>query len=627
MAPPAGGRGRRLPALDGLRAVAVAAVLAYHADYRWASGGYLGVDLFFVLSGFLVTGLLISERGRSGTISLGRFWTRRIRRLFPAQLALVTVVMVFTALFHRRELYTLRGQAVSTLTGTTNWFLIATENSYFSAIGRPPVLRHMWSLAIEMQFYLVWPLVFLLAAKQLGLSLKSLMSTFLSIAAASAVLLAVLAGSGQDPSTAYYSTFSRLTGLLLGAALALVWRPKNLADAPIAAKGREVDRFGIAALVLVVAFFFLATDTGIGMYRIGFAAFSVLAVVLVAVASHPTARLAGPRGFGHPVLEAIGVRSYGIYLWHWPVFAYTRPGIDLSWGQNSTFVLRLLLTGVLSELCFRFVEQPWHRGEMSLGMVRAWVSEKTDRPALRPAMAGVVGLVVVGSLLAMVVAPVAKDETVENIEAGADLIESRCNTPPPAAPVEAVPTVPPTVPDTQPGQTTTIPAFGTVEQGPNVTAVGDSVMVGAAPGLYERFGQRIFIDAKVARQAAGVADIVTALRQERGLGDVLLVHIGTNGTFTEEQIDDVVTAAQGTPVVFLTVRANRSWIDDVNETLARTVPTEPGAYLADWKRFTLDHGDWFRDDTVHMTTEGIAAYSDFIHDTLTGKNPGERAGG
>ena len=623
MSLPAGGRGHRLPALDGLRAIAVAAVLAYHAEYRWASGGYLGVDLFFVLSGFLVTGLLLSERGRSGTVSLGRFWTRRIRRLVPAQLALVTVLMVFTALFHRRELYTLRGQVVSTLTGTTNWYLIATENSYFSAIGRPPVLRHMWSLAIEMQFYLVWPLLFLLLAKHLGLSLKSLMVTFLAGAVASALLLAVLAGSGADPSTAYYSTFSRLSGLLLGSALALVWRPKNLADAPIAGKARQVDLWGIGALTVVMAFFYLATDTGIGMYRIGFAAFSLAAVVLVAVASHPTARLAGPHGFGHPMLEAIGIRSYGIYLWHWPVFAYTRPGIDLSWGQTPTFVLRLVITGVLSEVCFRFVEQPWHRGELSLSVVRQWLSTGTDRPALRPAMAGVVGLVVVGSLVAMTMAPVTKDETVESIESGADLIEARRNTPPPSTttPSAAAPTT--TVPVTQPGETTTIPNFGTAPEGPNVTAVGDSVMVGAAPGLYERFGQRIFIDAKVARQAAGVADIVRALRAERGLGDVLLVHIGTNGTFTEEQIDDVVTAAQGTPVVFLTVRADRSWIADVNETLARTVPTEPGAYLADWHRFTLGHDDWFRQDTVHLTAPGITAYADFVHDALTGKNPAD----
>lgn len=605
--------------------MAVAAVLAYHAEYRWASGGYLGVDLFFVLSGFLVTGLLISERGRSGTISLGRFWTRRIRRLVPAQVALVTVLVVFTALFHRQELYTLRGQVISTLTGTTNWYLIATENSYFSAIGRPPVLRHMWSLAIEMQFYLVWPVVFLLLAKRLGLSLKTLAITFLAGAVASAALLAVLAGWGDDPSTAYYSTFSRLSGLLLGAALALVWRPKKLGGAPIAGKARQMDQAGIAALVVVMAFFYLATDTGIGMYRIGFALFSLAAVVLVAVASHPTARLAGPHGFGHPLLEAIGVRSYGIYLWHWPVFAYTRPGIDLSWGQNPTFVLRLVITGVLSELCFRFVEQPWHRGDVNFTVIREWVTAQTDRPALRPAVAGVVGLVVVGSLVAMAVAPVTKDETVESIESGADLIESRRDTPPPTTnpvdPVATTTTV--TVPVTEPGATTTIPRFGSDEEGPNVTAVGDSVMVGAAPALYERFGQRIYIDAEVARQAAQVADIVTALRDERGLGDVLLVHIGTNGTFTEEQIDDVVTAAQGTPVVFLTVRANRSWIDDVNETLARTVPTEPGAYLADWRSFTTDHGDWFRDDTVHLTTAGVTAYADYIHGTLTGQNPGE----
>src|SRR5690606_6743851 len=178
-------------------------------------------------------GLLHHERRNNGDVNLRSFWLRRVRRLVPAQVTLVAVLVTFTALFRRRELYSLRGQVVSTLTGTTNWYLIATENSYFAAIGRPPVLRHMWSLAIEMQFYVFWPILFLFLLKMFGHSLRKLVVSVLVGAVASAVLLAFLATSGEDPSTAYFATFSRLSGLLLGAALALLWRPRTLADAPI----------------------------------------------------------------------------------------------------------------------------------------------------------------------------------------------------------------------------------------------------------------------------------------------------------------------------------------------------------------------------------------------------------
>ena len=229
------------------------------------------------------------------------------------------------------------------------------------------------------------------------------------------------------------------------------------------------------------------------------------------------------------------------------------------------------------------------------------------------------------AVIAMILAPVHKDATVAAIQEGEDLIAAHNSKPPPKrSPSETLPTVPgtaTTVPTTRPGETTTIPSFAPPGKVPVVTAVGDSVMVGAAPGLYDQFGDNIYIDAKVGRQAKGVPDIVASLRSSRGLGDVLVVHIGTNGTFTADQIRAVKEAAGATPVVFLTVRADRSWIADVNSTLGEVVPHLPGAYLADWHRFSDPHGDWFRPDTVHLTKVGIAEYADFVDASLTGKKP------
>lgn len=601
------------------------AVLLYHADYSWMSGGFLGVDLFFVLSGFLVTGLCLSEERRTGSIAFGRFWGRRIRRLVPAQVTLLIALVVYVFLFHRPELYELRGQTVAALLAGTNWFLIATQNSYFDAIGRPPVLRHLWSLAIEMQFYLLWPPVLLVLLRRWGRDLRALVGVIVGLALVSALLLAVWGSGAADPSRAYFSTFSRLSGLLLGAALAVLWRPSLLERAPIGRMSGQVDRAAAAALGLVLLFFVFATDTGAWMYRLGFLVFSIASVVLVAAACHPASRFASDRGIGHPVLVAIGARSYGIYLWHWPIYAFTRPGIDVSWGQTPTFVLRLVLTGLVSEACYRWVEVPWHRGERSLADLRGWFARPADGGLARPLGVGAATLAVTVSVIAMVLAPVHRDDTVAAIEAGEDLIESRRNTPParPATPTGSVPT---TVPVTRPGETTTIPAFGSTEAGPVVTAVGDSVMVGAAPGLYEEFGDNIFIDAKVARQAKGVPDIVSSVRTSRGLGDVLLIHIGTNGVFTEDQIRAVYEAAGGTPVVFLTVRADRSWEAEVNATLAEVVPTLGGAYLADWHAYADARSEWFRPDSVHLTKEGVAVYADFVAAALTGRQPDPEAG-
>jgi len=631
MTAPSGGDRRpvRLPGLDGLRAVAVIAVLLYHGGFSWARGGYLGVDLFFVLSGFLVTGLLIGEHQKNGTVSLREFWVRRIRRLVPAQVTLLLALLLYVFLFHRPELYELRGQAIAALVAGMNWFLIASGQSYFTAIGRPPALRHLWSLAIEMQFYLVWPVVFSVLLRQWGRKLNTLVAILVGGALFSSVLMAVLYRA-DNPSTAYYSTATRLTGLLLGAALAVVWRPRKLHDAPIARLGGLADRIGIAAFVVSILFYLRVSDQAAGTYRIGFLLFSLLSVVLVAVASHPTAWLAGPRGFGHPVLVAIGARSYGIYLWHWPVFAYTWPAIDTELGEVPLFALRMVVTIVLSEACFRFVETPWHTRQRSLADVRALFSRPRPGEIARPALVGVGSLLVVVALAFTAVAPVHKDEIVADIEEGQKAIEARNRsaTPPPSSSTTTRPeggtTVPPattttTVPATNPDGTKVIPDFGKEGQLPYVTAIGDSVMVGSAQALYDRFGDRIYIDGDVGRQAKGVPDIVRSIKAERGLGDVLLVHIGTNGTFTPEQINAVADAAGDTPVVFMTARADRSWVPSVNANLHGVTEGRDGTYLIDWYAYADPHGDWFGHDGVHPTTDGRGRYADLILSSLTGK--------
>lgn len=629
-------RRARVPALDGLRAIAVVAVLLYHAEFGWAKGGYLGVDLFFVLSGFLVTGLLLNEHDRSGGVALRDFWSRRVRRLVPAQIALLLAVLLFTFLLHRPELYELRGQIVAALTATMNWFLFASGQSYFDAIGRPPVLRHLWSLAIEMQFYLAWPIVFgaMLRAwrRQIGVLLAVILGT-----AAFSILLMWILYQADDPSRVYYSTFTRLFGLLFGAALAIVWRPDRLPSAPVARLGGLFDRAGMIALALaVVCFMTMGADQG-WMYRTplpilnGFVFFSLLAVVLVAVASHPTTWLGGRSGLGHPVLVAIGERSYGIYLWHWPIYAYTRPGQDLHIGTIPTLVLRLVLTALCSELCFRLVERPWQNRQMTMRDLRRVFSRPDPGEILRPVVVGIGSLLLLAALVSTLLAPVHQDQIVAEIEKGEQAIKDQ-NAKPPTTTASTTTTTDPaadtstttatTTPVTVPGGQKAIPDLRVDGKLPFVTAIGDSVMVGAAPALIATFGRdNIWIDAEKGRQAKGLPDLITTLKNERGLGGIVVVHIGTNGTFTEEQIRATAAAVGDIPIVFVTARADRSWVPSVNENLARVVPTLPHAYLVDWYAYSNSHNDWFGHDGVHPDEEGRLKYANLIHGSLIGQPP------
>ncbi|MCU1353258.1 MAG: peptidoglycan-N-acetylmuramate O-acetyltransferase [Acidimicrobiales bacterium] len=611
----------RIPALDGIRAFAVVGVLLYHAGISWMSGGYLGVDVFFVLSGFLVTLLLVGEHERSGGVELKRFWTRRVRRLLPAQLALLATVTVVTAVFYREDLFDLRGQVVAALTASTNWYLRATGGSYFANLGRPPVLRHLWSLAIEMQFYVVWPLLFVGLMRLWRGKIERLVVTLLLAALASAALMAYLyQPPPADLSRVYYNTFCRLTGLLLGAALALLWRPSALVRGPVARRGPLLDLVGVVGLGVIVAFMVLATDQSAAMYRGGFALLSIATALVVAAAAHPGARLSGSWGLGHPALVAVGVRSYGLYLWHWPIYALTRPGVDLPWSSGPTLALRLLLTVVVNELSFRWVERPWHERRVTLASIlpsrRRFVA--WPRPAQAVALGTVLAIAVGSASLAT--APKASNAIVASIKSGEDEIAAhnrRAATT--AAPTTTAP--PTTTTSRAAGSTTTAPSTTTTTTAvppppigaiPRVTAVGDSVMVGAASGLYRRFGDKIYIDARVSRQGSVAPGIIASIKAQRGLGDVVLIHLGTNGPLKVPDLRAMVDAAAPTPVVFLTVRENRSWEGDVNNTLLTVVPTLGHARVIDWHALADPHDDWFHSDSVHMTKPGIEAYADFV---------------
>ena len=357
------------PALDGLRALAVLGVIAFHNGYAWAVGGFLGVDAFFVLSGFLITTLLVREYQRRAGIHLGAFWARRLRRLLPALL----LVLLFCALYagtrlHPFELTQFRWDAFSSLFYVTNWRFIASGQSYFDLFSTPSPVRHLWSLAIEEQFYLLWPLV-VVGCLRLRRGRPDLLAVVCVIgAAASAVAMAVLYEPGS-PSRAYYGTDTRVHTLLIGAllALALNARPR------LAGRGARVLQLaGGLALVAIFWCWHVVVDTDRGYYGWGSVLFAVGVAIVIAAASHTTGWFT--RILGAAPLRNIGVISYGLYLWHWPIIVWLTAE-RVGFGDSRLVALRLALTFAAACLSYRFVEQPIRHGRWlrSRPRTRRWI--------------------------------------------------------------------------------------------------------------------------------------------------------------------------------------------------------------------------------------------------------------
>ena len=363
--------GRHLPALDGLRALAILGVIAYHLNLGWMSGGYLGVDLFFVLSGFLITSLLIEERLGSGRILLGAFWGRRARRLLPALFLVLAAVSVYAVINGRFsspasggaaiDLSGLRGDALATLFYVANWHAIFSHQSYFTQFATPSPLQHTWSLAIEEQFYLVWPLVTVGLLRWAQHRWRVAGATLCVVgAAASAVAMAVLYQPGADPSRIYYGTDTRAFDLLAGALVAFM-----VAGRPQPGKtAQKALHVGAATAAVVLAVFWVRGGTTSGlptpaMFSGEFLLCAGLAAVVVADVRQLQQGVFA-KALSMAPLRFIGRISYGLYLWHWPIFVYcneTRTGLS----GASLDVVRVVLAFAVATLSFFFVEQPIRR--------------------------------------------------------------------------------------------------------------------------------------------------------------------------------------------------------------------------------------------------------------------------
>ncbi len=389
---------RYVPGLDGMRAIAVLVVIAYHLNVGWAQGGLLGVGVFFTLSGYLITDLLLGYWDRHGTLGLGNFWLRRARRLLPALLLMLIVVSIWVALFDSSQLDQVRRQVVSAALYFANWSTIAAHGSYFSRFAAPLPLDHLWSLSIEEQFYLVWPWL-LLVLLYLFRSRRLMALVTLVGAAVSAYVMTRLYHPGYDPTRVYEGTDTRAFGLLIGAALAMVWptRVSRLSIRHSIRSPAPLDLAGAVGLVVILMLVWKTNSLSSFLYPNGLILLSVATGVVIAAVVNPSSLLG--EVLGCRPMRWIGVRSYGIYLWHWPLIVLWggAESAGVHWGRAA---LQVAATMVIAALSWRYVEEPIRQGALRRLLRRRSHSRAAVKRARRRAAALVTSVAAVVAVVA-----------------------------------------------------------------------------------------------------------------------------------------------------------------------------------------------------------------------------------
>lgn len=620
------GRPARIEGLDGLRALAIVGVLVYHLNASWLPGGFLGVDVFFVVSGFLITTLLVREHHRTGRIALSQFWVRRARRLLPALVLCVVTSVLIARAVSQDLLVDIGRQIVGALTFSTNWAEITAGTSYFDQTA-PQLFMNFWSLAVEEQFYLLWPLVTLAL---LAVSSRVRVGVAAAVGLGSSLLMALLFTPGTDATRVYYGTDTHVMGLMAGAALAFAWASPQLALWVAPSRWGRLGSYAVPlALVVLLAEMALLDEQSTLTFRGGIVLASLATAVLVmgVIERRPDRVTAVQRVMRHPVAGWVGARSYSIYLWHWPVILLVALDNPSAQGTTSHLLTRLwcvLVTLALADLTFRLVETPFRtlgfRGVAS--RLRGRVSGLTRRTK-QVVGAGVAALAVVTAVIVLTAPD--QSETARMLaanEAAADAMSSQ-------SPSRATPgSTPGSTAGSTAGRPATTATAGpsgsagatagkasfTMPAGPEIDAYGDSIMVGSLQALRYYF-PGIRIDAKSNRRwSDGLAEVAA-----RGDGNrrAIILAFGTNAGVDEDRVKQVLDVlGPDRMVVLVNIMGPFARVDTDNATLDLIARGRPNVIVADWADAIRAHPEQVQSDRVHPTIKGAHLFSKTVRQAM-----------
>jgi len=569
-----------IPAIDGLRAVAVIAVMLYHLGVSWIPGGFLGVDLFFVISGYVITRLLLDSIQRSGGLDLRAFYKSRVRRLLPPLVFMIVTTTLFIGVWAPDTIKRLLIDTPFSLTGFMNWWLVFRQQDYFEAIGRPPLLQHTWSLGVEAQFYFIWPLILLLVLRQLGRKIIPAAALVIAIASGIALLvvsLSIDANSSQTVSHVYFGTDTHSIGLFLGAALAVNWIPQNL-KVDIAKRAQDViDGIGVFGFLGILSCFLFIDESNPTLYKIAFPLAGLFGCAIIMSIVHPASRFA-PLLQGRAILW-IGERSYAIYLWHWIVFQVTRPSVDLAGASWALYALRVLIVFALADISLRWVELPFRNGYVESWFRGMKYRAKKVRVRQKATLAASILSILIATSLVSVNAIAVSNENIAKLKME---ITSKAEV------------------QTQ----ITNPSDG-------LWVVGDSVILGIRNELSNR-RQVGLINAHVGRQAP---ELIAVLNKDKSrmVGAPVIVNMGNNNRLAESEVVSIFEAVKDQPqIIVINTAVPRSWKDENNSLIAQVAANYQNVKIVDWNQISEGHPEYFAPDGVHLVPTGINVFVDAV---------------
>ncbi|CAB4529942.1 unannotated protein [freshwater metagenome] len=562
-----------IPAIDGLRALAVIAVMFYHLGFSWIPGGFLGVDLFFVISGYVITRLLLDSIAQSGGLDLRGFYIARARRLLPALLFTVITTTIAVGIWAPDTIKRFVTDLPFSLTGTMNWWLVARHQDYFESIGRPPLLQHTWSLAVEAQFYLIWPLILYFILKRLGKN--RIPFAALTIAAASGITLLLVsfsldASNSSKVSHVYFGTDTHSIGLFLGAALAVSWIPQNFTTSVAKNAQNFIDGVGVFGFIGILATFLFIDETKPTLYKIAFPLAGIFGAAIIMSVVHPASRFAPI--LQHPILIWIGERSYAMYLWHWIIFQVTRPTVDLAGQMWALYSLRILIVFALADISLRYIELPIRRGAIKLWLKGLKYRTKKERTQQTRIFAVMFAVVLLCSAVVSVRAISLGNQQRMQLE-----------------------------------KALSTPEISVAKADNGLWITGDSVILGIRSVLAEQ--QPIsLINARIGRQAPELREVIAHDKGQVTQSPVIF-NLGNNGLLVRSDVEAIFEMVKNQPkIIVVNTAVPRPWRDANNALISEVAARYPKIRIVDWNSISEGHPEYFAPDGVHLVPTGVAVY-------------------